>query len=278
MVLTPPIHWLRIATLLLLTPQRRIRLESGTAVRPRPDTTSPTIRELFVSIPADSEGQVRVHPHHQRDGSRTQLHGRDTLRIGALQRLPTLHASPTSRAVTDLDVEAPYDGGAPPGALPDTASPHRPPPPHGRSRDTLPAPSRRWVSSISAARRRQACLPYCAPARRPGHCPRPCPRSSRGKSPVGTWPAAPRRVTCCQGGRVAASAVPCAASTDLGPARPASGPRPATRSLVLVHQCQESRGSCSAERRCRDTTRLWHSRESRTSTTALDVGRAPATR
>ena len=53
--------------------------------------------------------QVCVHPHDQRDGFRTELHARGAQRVGGLELMPALHASPTPGAVTDLDVEAPND-------------------------------------------------------------------------------------------------------------------------------------------------------------------------
>ena len=53
--------------------------------------------------------QVRVQPHDQRDDFGTQLHAGRSQRVGGLQPVAALDATPTLRAVADLDVEAPHD-------------------------------------------------------------------------------------------------------------------------------------------------------------------------
>ena len=54
--------------------------------------------------------QVRVQPHDQRDDFGTELHAGRSQRVGGLQSVAALDATPTLRAVADLDVEAPHDG------------------------------------------------------------------------------------------------------------------------------------------------------------------------
>ena len=54
--------------------------------------------------------QVRVQPHDQRDDFGTELHAGRSQRVGGLQPVAALDATPTLRAVADLDVEAPHDG------------------------------------------------------------------------------------------------------------------------------------------------------------------------
>ncbi len=104
--------------------------------------------------------------------------------------MPALDASPASRAVVDLDVETPHEGT------------------HRRERFLILArhaghhhraatvwtrgwhAGALWVSSICAGRRRHACRPYSAPARRSGRRPRPCGGSLTKGPPVGILPAA----------------------------------------------------------------------------------------
>ena len=54
--------------------------------------------------------QLGVQLDDQRGDVRTQLCGGCAQRIRGLQRVPALHATPTLRAVTHLDVEAPHEG------------------------------------------------------------------------------------------------------------------------------------------------------------------------
>ena len=54
--------------------------------------------------------QLRVHPHDQRDGRRTELHAGGSQRIGGLQSVAALDTAPALRAVADLDVEASHEG------------------------------------------------------------------------------------------------------------------------------------------------------------------------
>ena len=55
------------------------------------------------------DAQVRVQPHDQRDDSGAELHAGRPQRVGGLQRVTTVDAPPTLRAVANLDVEAPHD-------------------------------------------------------------------------------------------------------------------------------------------------------------------------
>ena len=54
--------------------------------------------------------QLGVQLDDQRGDVRAQLGGGRAQRIRGLQRVPALHAAPTPRAVTHLDVEAPHEG------------------------------------------------------------------------------------------------------------------------------------------------------------------------
>ena len=95
-----------------------------------------------------------------------------------LQRVAAVHApSDTARSVAHFDVEAAHDRCAPPGFLPDTATPRGSLRPTRRSRGTPSAPALPGSGQPVPGAGGTPSEPYCAPARRPGRRPRPCGRS-----------------------------------------------------------------------------------------------------